>query len=139
MLNFFKSIAHWFVSLFGASSSAVQDVLQEVSNYINFLQPIIAELAQIGQMPATEIPAALEKFLLGFEADVAKVSTFISTLTGKDIGTVLHDSAVFVLTFFAPGGTALHLLNLAVELAYAVYVKTHPATLPAPAAILPAK
>jgi hypothetical protein len=121
-MSFFGSIAHFFSSLFGKNSTVVQNVLHDVSSFVNLAEPIVAgietELKTLPNSPqAAQIAAFLEKYA-PVGAQVGQIAGNLSQFSGPTLWAQVAQTA---LSFIVPSGTAANLINLAVELAYSTF------------------
>lgn len=123
MLTWFKAVGHFFSSLFGASGSAVQTVLHDVSSFVNLAAPIVADLDALAKAEPTQtgLIASIERWIATYEADAGRVVAWVTQAQGLPLSDVLRTGATLALSALVPAGTAQSMLNLAIELAYSVF------------------
>lgn len=126
-MNIFSFIIHWFQHVFGAHGENVKKVLEEAAPYVAEAAPIVQDvdlfLKAVEPSDQSGVVAALEKFLSKYEADAEKVAGAVTSLSALPLTDLWHAAAVTALGFILPQGTALSVLNLAVELAYNIAKK----------------
>jgi hypothetical protein len=125
-MNVFSGIAHFFKSLFGPNSTAVQKLLHSISGFVGLAEPIILEVENDLKevIKAGDKTLALPKiveFLSRYEPDVAKAGDIANSLSGLPVSDLLHNLAVIALSTVVPAGTATSLVRMAVELAYNIF------------------
>ena len=130
-ITIFGRIGAWFKTVFGNFGDIVQEILHGVSSFVNLAVPLVTELSAIaaslavpGASPLiTEIATWLEKI----ETDATAVQSWVtSAATLPSTGAILQSAASAALKALVPPGTTQSDINLAIELAYAIFQRTAP-------------
>ena len=137
-MGLWSAIGHFFTSLFGKSAGIAQEVLHDVSSFVQLAEPIVEQVeteikAQTADTPSSAV-SAVAAFLTKYEPNLVRVQAASAALATLPAADLFRNVAVYALQAVAPKGTANSLLNLAVELAYNIYKKKTAAQTAAPAA-----
>jgi hypothetical protein len=130
-MSFFSSLAGFFKKIFGKDGETVQTVLADINVLYQDALPIVAALGAAVSMQDMVNPSAATKKIQAvldvYIKDSAMVDQFIVKNSGLSIQSILANAAVLVLSY-SSGITVVKDLQLAVQLAYAVYSAYHPTT-----------
>src|SRR4051794_10320337 len=130
-MSFFSSIGNFFKKLFGKDAKTVQAILTNIDVLYKEAQPIVAALAVAVSIQDTLNPTAASKKVRSvldiYVKDSAAVDAWVVKNSGLSTANLLANAAVFALSVNS-GVTVVKDLQLAVQLAYAVYSSFHPAS-----------
>lgn len=134
-MNIFEKIGNFFASLFnGSKNDIIHQVLVDIETPIQKALPVVGEVStELGDVAALTQDQLLEKasgILNKMEVGAEKIAEFLAANAAAPIPSFIHNLVVVALQF-APGvgivATALKDLDLAVQFAFNIWSKEHPA------------
>jgi len=125
-MNIFTNIEHDIESWFSKQEHSAKKVFARIEPLIAEADPIVTALsAAVGVLEGLDKSAVMTKvagYLSTVTTDVDKVEGFVTENQGAPINSILHNAAVFALTFaIGPmASTVVSDIDLAVQTAYSV-------------------
>jgi hypothetical protein len=131
-MSLFNRIGSWFKGLFSNFGTTVQEILHGISSAVNLAVPLVTELSGIAAANPTgsALITDIEKWLGKFETDATAVQTWTTSVAGLSTAAILQSAASFALKALVPAGVLQSDINLAIELAYAIFKRTAPTGTP---------
>jgi hypothetical protein len=122
--SFFTTLGKDIKDLFGGNSNILESVLHDVSTFVSKAEPIVEDVnTVIKAAPQSGVVLAIEKFLSKYEADAVKVASMAQNLAALPAADMFRKAALAALQLVSPAGTAVSLLNTAIEIAYQIILK----------------
>lgn len=123
MSNPFVSFLHFLKRLFGKFATDVEWLLHQVNKYVPQINSVVAELSAVAAANPNDVTNAVADLLRKFKVGEDKVLEFVNAHQNDPGAQVLHDAAAMIVASFFPVGTAAHIINFAIELAYGIFRK----------------
>lgn len=127
---FLSKFIHFLEKLFGPDSEKIViQVVDDLEGLVVKAQPIISALsAVVTEVDSANPTAAMDKVaavLRTFVTAEDQVAAFVAQNSGLALGTLLHNAAMFALSYLSPSSLVLD-IEAAITIAYKVFAVQNP-------------